>query len=569
MPALSGVWRRGIIPTILKAPTIAVFAGDYGARTRGYAMPRRSFWAWGMEADEPTEAQRRELAATLAAKHGVSIDVPPVPSSHDLHLRPPRIDIPDSLASICSTDTHDRAVHTYGRNFEDRIRAFNLQFPNPPDVVAYPNNEDEVTALLDWCSGRGYAVIPYGGGSSVVGGVEPPEGYDGIVSIDLGRLDQVLEIDDVSRAARIQAGVYGPALEEQLRPHGYTLRHFPQSFEFSTLGGWIATRSGGHYATNQTHIDDFVESVRMVTPQGIWESRRLPGSGAGPSPDRLVLGSEGALGIITEAWMRIQARPRFRASAAVTFPSFEAGGEAVRQIVQTKLWPANCRLLDPGETEDALGSDGTHAILVLGFESAELPQDVQMRQVITVARDCGGSVNEDQIRIIDGRSDEARRPEAVGAWRNAFINAPYQRNASMGMGLVAETLETSITWDRWHEMDGAVRNSLQDAMDRVCGGGRVTCRFTHVYPDGPAPYFTFEGMGRPGAEIEMHAEIKRVASDAIIAAGGTITHHHAVGRVHRPWYDQQRPDPFAAALRAAKSAVDPNWVLNPGILIDP
>ncbi len=531
-------------------------------------MPRKSFWAWGMEADEPTETQRRELAATLSAKYGVSIDVPPVPSSKDLDLRPPRITIPSPLASICSTDVHERAVHTYGRNFEDRIRAFNLQFPNPPDVVAYPRNEDDVVTLLDWCSGRGYAAIPYGGGSSVVGGVEPPEGYDGIVSIDLAGLDQVLEIDDVSRAARIQAGVYGPALEEQLRPHGFTLRHFPQSFEFSTLGGWIATRSGGHYATNQTHIDDFVESVRMVTPQGVWESRRLPGSGAGPSPDRLVLGSEGALGIITEAWMRIQAGPRFRASAAVTFPSFEAGGEAVRQIVQTKLWPANCRLLDPGEAQDALGSDGANAILVLGLESAELPQGEQIRQVIAIARDCGGVVNEDQVRIIDGSGEESRRPEAVGAWRNAFINAPYQRNASMGMGMVAETLETAITWDRWREMDGAVRTALQDALDRVCGGGRVTCRFTHVYPDGPAPYFTFEGMGRPGAEIAMHSEIKRVASDAIITAGGTITHHHAVGRVHRPWYDQQRPDPFAAALRAAKSALDPNWVLNPGILVD-
>ena len=531
-------------------------------------MPRRSFWAWGMESDEPTGAQRRELAASLSSKYGVTIDVPPAPASSDLDLRKPRMAVPDSLASICSTDTHERAVHTYGRNFSDRVRAFNLQFPNPPDVVAYPRNEADVEALLDWCSGQGYAAIPCGGGSSVVGGIEPPDDYDGVVSIDLGGLDQVLEIDEVSRAARIQAGVYGPALEEQLRPHGFTLRHFPQSFEFSTLGGWIATRSGGHYATNQTHIDDFVESVRMVTPQGIWESRRLPGSGAGPSPDRMVLGSEGTLGIITEAWMRIQARPRFRASAAVTFPSFEGGAEAVRQIVQTKLWPANCRLLDPGEAADALGSDGTQAILVLGFESAELPQAEQMHQVIAIARECGGSVGEEQIRIIDGSGEEARRPEAVGAWRNAFINAPYQRNASMGMGLVAETLETSITWDRWHAMDAAVRGALQDSMDRVCGGGRVTCRFTHVYPDGPAPYFTFEGMGRPGAELEMHEEIKRAASDAVIAAGGTITHHHAVGRAHRPWYDQQRPDPFAAALRAAKSAVDPNWVLNPGILFD-
>ena len=531
-------------------------------------MPRRSFWAWGMESDEPTVEQRRQLAESLSQAYGVSLEVPPVPTTADLDLRKPRVTPPSPLAAICSTDTHDRAAHSYGRSFRDRIRAFNRQFPNPPDVVAYPRDEQEVAAVLEWCSTRRYTAIPYGGGSSVVGGVEPPEGSEGIVTIDLAGLNRVLEIDDVSRAARIQAGIYGPALEDQLRPHGFTIRHFPQSFEFSTLGGWIATRSGGHYATNQTHIDDFVESIRMVTPKGIWESRRLPGGGAGPSPDGLVLGSEGILGIITEAWMRIQVRPRFRASAAVTFPSFGAGAEAVRHIVQTKLWPANCRLLDPGEAADALGFGGQHAVLVLGFESGELPQGEHLRQVIAIARDCGGLVDEDQIKILDQPGDETGRPEAVGAWRNAFIRAPYQRNITMGLGLVAETLETAITWDRWPALDESVREALQSALIRVCGGGRVTCRFTHVYPDGPAPYFTFEGMGRRGAELQMHAEIKQAASDSVLAAGGTITHHHAVGRVHRPWYDQQRPDPFADALRAAKTAVDPNWVLNPGVLID-
>ena len=264
-------------------------------------------------------------------------------------LRAPRvISPPSSLAAICATDDHDRAVHTYGRSFRDRIRAYNLQFPNPPDVVAHPTTEEEVTAVLDWCSSNSYAAIPYGGGSSTVAGFEPPEGYDGIVTIDLSALDQVLEVDDVSRAARIQAGAYGPGLEAQLRPHGFTLRHYPQSFEFSSLGGWIATRSGGHYATNHTHIDDFVESVRMVTPTGVWESRRLPGSGAGPSPDRMAIGSEGILGIITEAWMRIQgASPvpsvRWRNVPPASWP----GPEAARRVVQAKLWPANCRLLDP------------------------------------------------------------------------------------------------------------------------------------------------------------------------------------------------------------------------------
>ena len=538
-------------------------------------MSRRSFWAWGLEQDEPTGQQVREAAARLSQRYGVEVEPAMPPRLEDLRLRAPRISPPSVLAAICATDDHDRAVHTYGRSFRDRIRAYNLQFPNPPDVVAHPTTEEEVTAVLDWCSSSGYAAIPYGGGSSTVAGFEPPDGYDGIVTIDLSALDQVLEVDDVSRAARIQAGAYGPGLEAQLRPHGFTLRHYPQSFEFSSLGGWIATRSGGHYATNHTHIDDFVESVRMVTPAGVWESRRLPGSGAGPSPDRMAIGSEGILGIITEAWMRIQARPQYRASAGVTYPSLMAGSEAARRVVQAKLWPANCRLLDPGEAAAAAGMDGTRALLILGFESDELPQDENIRQAVAIARDAGGTIDEAEIRISspearrdDSSGGETGRQGAVGAWRNAFLGAPYQRNITTGMGLVAETLETAITWDRWPRMDEMVRGALQDTLDSVCGGGSVSCRFTHVYPDGPAPYYTWESMGRRGAELEMYEEIKQAASDAIMAAGGTITHHHAVGRLHRPWYDQQRPDLFAEALRAAKRTLDPNGVLNPGLLVD-
>ncbi len=538
-------------------------------------MSRRSFWAWGLEQDEPTAAQVREAAARLSQRYGVEVAPQPLPRSADLRLRPPRISPPASLAAICVADDHDRAVHTYGRSFRDRIRAYNLQFPNPPDIVAHPATEAEVTAVLDWCSSSGYAAIPYGGGSSTVAGFEPPEGYDGVVTIDLSALDKVLEVDGVSRAARIQAGAYGPGLEAQLRPHGFTLRHYPQSFEFSSLGGWIATRSGGHYATNHTHIDDFVESVRMVTPSGVWESRRLPGSGAGPSPDRMAIGSEGILGIITEAWMRIQARPQYRASAGVTYSGFAAGAEAARRIVQAKLWPANCRLLDPGEAAAAAGMDGRRALLILGFESHELPQDEFIRHAVAIARDAGGSIEEADIRISSpavrdeaASGGETGRQGAVGAWRNAFLGAPYQRNVTTGLGLVAETLETAITWERWPAMDEMVRGALQETLNRVCGGGTVSCRFTHVYPDGPAPYYTWEGMGRRGAELELYAEIKAAASEAILAAGGTITHHHAVGRLHRPWYDRQRPAPFAEALRAAKRALDPNGVLNPGLLVD-
>ncbi len=291
---------------------------------------RRSFWAWGLESDEPTPQQRQEAAERLSKRYGVAIEAPPTPTIDQVQLRAPRIQPPPALAAFCTMETHDRAAHSYGKSYRDVVRAVRCEFPNPPDFVAYPRDEAEVTAILEWCSEANVVAVPYGGGSSVVGGVEPPGGDRPVVSIDLKELDRVLEIDETSRAARIQAGVLGPALEDQLRPHGFTLRHFPQSFEWSSLGGWIVTRSGGHYATNHTHIDDFVESVRMVTPKGLWESRRLPGSGAGPSPDRLVLGSEGILGIVTEAWMRIQARPRFRASAGMMFPTWEAGFEAAR-----------------------------------------------------------------------------------------------------------------------------------------------------------------------------------------------------------------------------------------------
>jgi alkyldihydroxyacetonephosphate synthase len=452
------------------------------------------------------------------------------------------------------------------------VRGAAGDFAPAPDFVAFPQGESDVVALLDWCSDARVAAIPYGGGSSVVGGVEARigDGYAGAVSIDLGRLGRVLEIDRASRAARIQAGIYGPALEDALRPHGLTLRHFPQSFEFSTLGGWIATRSGGHYATLYTHIDDFVESLRVVTPCGVSESRRLPGSGAGPSPDRLFLGSEGALGIVTEAWMRLQDRPRFRAGTSVRFEgkdAFQRGARAVRALSQSGLYPANCRLLDPAEARNSGAGAGDAAVLVLGFESADHALDAWMARAVECCRDAGGLVPEDAVRT---RSDEgAAREGAAGAWRSAFLAMPYALNVFARAAIVAETFETAITWDRFEAFHADVSQRVSDALKQICGAGTLTCRFTHVYPDGPAPYYSFAAPGRRGSELAQWDAIKAAASEAVLAGGGTITHHHAVGRVHRPWYDRQRPEPFAAALRAAKQALDPAGVMNPGVLVDP
>src|SRR5579884_2206823 len=526
-------------------------------------MARRlKHWGWGYEDEQPAAEALHAAAAPLVQRLGFGSPEPAQPAALDeLDLPPARLRPPPRLREICATDTYQRALHAYGRSYADVVRAFGGVFDHPPDVVAFPREEREVEAVLEWAIGAGAAVIPFGGGTSVVGGVEPvvPDRFNAVVTIDLKRLDRVLEVDTVSLAARIQAGTLGPALEDQLSQHGLTLRHFPQSFQFSTLGGWIATRSGGHFATLYTHIDDLVESVRALTPRGTWESRRLPGSGAGVSPDRMLIGSEGILGVITEAWVRIRPRPQHRSSAAVTFEDFTAGAAAMRDISQAGLYPANCRLIDADEARVTGAGDGTCALLLLGFESAEHEVEPWMSLALACCEQHGGS----------WERRGAGMTGTAGSWREAFLRAPYLRDLFVAIGVLSETFETAITWERFASFHQSVLERTRAAVHEVCGGGTVTCRFTHVYPDGPAPYYTVLAPARAGAEVEQWAQVKRAASEAVIAAGGTITHHHAVGRDHRRWYDEQRPEPFAHALRAAKAALDPAGLLNPGVLIDP
>jgi alkyldihydroxyacetonephosphate synthase len=519
----------------------------------------RSWWGWGWREAAADETERSELIARLPP-HWVDTLLP-VPRIEDLNLRAPRIEAPAALAGICSTAPADRAGHTYGKAYRDVMRALAGELPHPPDLVARPRTEAQIVDLLDWAGTAGVAVIPYGGGSSVVGGVEYRGGeHAAVVSVDLTGLDRVLEVDPVSRAARIQAGVLGPALEEQLAGHGYTLRHFPQSFEFSTLGGWLATRAGGHFAMRHTHIDDFVESLHVVTPAGICESLRVPSSGAGPSPDRLFLGSEGTLGVITEAWLRLQDRPVHRASVSVRFGGFADGVDAVRAIAQSGLDPSNCRLLDAAEAAINLGVTDGSCVLVLGFESAHHPVDRALAHAVAIAADHHG-------RESPGSTQD--RSDAVGAWRSAFLRMPYRRDALARLGVIVETFETACTWDRAASLCDAVRAEVGAAIGQICGEpGIVTGRFTHVYPDGVAPYFTVIARGRRGSEVAMWDQIKAAASEILHRLGATITHHHAVGRDHRRWYDRQRPDPFAAVLSAAKKSLDPSGILNPGVLFD-
>lgn len=533
----------------------------------GSRLKRLRFWGWGY-ADEHLSADENALLGGMAAalsREGFVRTAPP--ELTDFDLQPPRIALPDSISGYVSTSNYDRLVHTYGKSYADMLRMCLRDARNAPDAVAFPRSEGDIIDLLDWAGDNCVAVIPFGGGTSVCGGVEADVGgnYRATLSLDLQYLCKVLEIDRQSRAARIQGGAFGPEIEAALRPQSLTLRHFPQSFQFSTLGGWIATRAGGHFASVYTHIDDFVESTRSITPSGVLESRRVPGSGAGPSPDRMMMGSEGTLGIITEAWMRLQDRPVFRASAAVTFDDFEKAVEAVRALSQSGLFPSNCRLLDPAEAHlNRIGS-GRESILVLGFESADHPVKAWMDRALELVGD------------FDGHDDGDAETDSSGAssnWRNAFLRMPYYRNELTPLGIIADTFETAVTWDRFPDLYTGVKERVGAAIERITGVPTViSCRFTHVYPDGPAPYFSFFALGTAeddlASVLAKWREIKGVANDAVTALGGTVTHHHAVGRDHRSGYEQQSPALFREALAAAKLSLDPAGILNPGVLIDP
>ncbi|MBS0559809.1 MAG: FAD-binding oxidoreductase [Proteobacteria bacterium] len=528
------------------------------------AAARLKYFGWGREGEAMTAEEEAFALSTYRALFGLS-DFPAVavPDLEAVALRAPRLMPPASLAAFCFAERYDRAAHAFGKSYQDTVWGMLNDYASAPDVVAYPRTEQEVAAVMDWAGDAGAMLVPFGGGSSVVGGVTALAARDRpLVTLDLREMGKVLEIDRASRAARIQGGAFGPALEAQLKPHALTLRHFPQSFEYSTLGGWIATRSGGHFASLYTHIDDFVESMRVVTPAGALETRRLPGSGAGPSPDRMFIGSEGILGVITEAWMRLQDRPTHRTDQVVLFKDLYAAARGLRAVSQAGLYPSNCRVLDPMEARNTGAGDGSAAILVLAFESADHKTEAWMARALECCADHGGT-----LETADAAS---ARAGAAAKWRQAFIRMPYAREKMVPRAIITDTFETAITWDRFEALHGAIVAATEAAIREVTGrAGQVTCRFTHVYPDGPAPYFTFHGMGRHGALLEQWNAIKRAASDALIAAGGTITHHHAVGREHRPWYDRQRPDLFAGALLAAKRSLDPKGVLNPGVLIDP
>lgn len=513
-------------------------------------------WGYTEDAIERTELQPiLEVMAPLLG--GAPAEARPAPKPSDIRLATPAIGPPASLAAFVSTDHETRLLHAAGRSFRDlaNLRA-GAALPAPA-AVATPRSTNELADTLAWASDRGLAAIPFGGGSSVVGGINPEDMDDwpGAVTIDLQSLDQVVEINERDRVVHAQAGILGPSLEDALAGTGLAVRHYPQSYFHSTLGGWVATRGAGHFSTLRAKIEDRVQALSVMLPDGRTASTRaLPASSIGPEPNRLWCGSEGALGVITDVRLRLVANPAHKLSAAIGFDDFESALEATRAIAQAEIWPAQMRVLDPFEhmVSTALaGGAGDGALMILGFEG-EYDVSRQQAAAVELARAHGGTPREAGDR-------------GAGDWREAFFRQPYLRDALLDHAVIVDTFETAVPWSAVPAFYHSVIEATGEALETVCGHGGAACRVTHAYPDGVALYFSFYAPGEHDALVGQWQQIKAAVSEAVVAGGGTMSHHHAMGRDHRPWAKAEIPAAFRSAIRGAKQALDPSGMLNPGL----
>ncbi|OBI30061.1 flavoprotein [Mycobacterium sp. E2238] len=463
-------------------------------------------------------------------------------------------------AAYCRTDDRDRLLHAGGKSTIDLLRRKDAGVQDAPDAILLPGDEDAVATVLRYCSHHRIAVVPFGGGTSVVGGLDPIRGeFPAVVSLDLRRLDRLISLDEVSGQAVFEAGVTGPNAERLLGAQGFSLGHFPQSFEYATIGGFAATRSSGQDSAGYGRFNDMVRGLRVVTPVGTMDLGRAPESAAGPDLRQLMIGSEGAFGVITQVRLRVHRAPEAVRHEAWSFPDFETGAAALRAVTQTATGPTVIRLSDEAETgvnlatTESIGESqitgGCLAITV--FEGTE--EHVESRHAETSA-----------LLAAHGATSLGEAP--ARAWEHGRYGAPYLRDSLLSAGALCETLETATDWSNIPALKAAVTQALTEALAETGTPALVMCHISHVYPTGASLYFTVVA-GQRGNPIEQWKAAKRAACDAIMATGGTITHHHAVGADHRPWMADEVGELGVQLLRAVKATLDPAGILNPGKLI--
>jgi alkyldihydroxyacetonephosphate synthase len=537
--------------------------------------PRRDskWWGWGDPAVTP-ELDGPALE-TLRERIGELGPGSPPPRLDDFEL-PPAQELPAALIEAVGEvnvfiGAEDRLRHATGCGYVDLARLRSGKLEAAPDAVVLPADAAAVKRVLELCLTEGIAVVPFGGGTSVVGGVEPLRGdHDRLISLDLTRL-RTVEVDRRSLTARLGAGLRGPEAEAKLGKHGLVLGHYPQSFEYATVGGFAATRSAGQASSGYGRFDSLVSSVRLIAPAGDLETLATPHTAAGPALRELVIGSEGVFGVIPDVTVRVRPAPKQRRYEAWMAESFEAGAEIVRELAQGPGLPDVVRISDEEETEVSLALSGPRgltgsffggylglrrrrggALIIVGLEGDE--ESVARRRALSVRElRRGGAVYLGQSA---GRS-----------WEHGRYQGPYLRDTLMGMGAMVETLETSHTWTELAGLHAAVGGAIRDSLAGQGTPGLVFCHLSHAYPDGASLYFTFISRSRQGAEVDQWRQVKQAACQAIVAKGGTITHHHAVGRDHAPYMEAEVGRTGLDVLHAVKQQLDPAGIMNPGKLL--
>jgi len=531
------------------------------------------WWGWGdpQKHNELGEGARGMLRSELGDAEPTQ--VPPIES---VTLPDPR-EIPKALRSAVASDAvltadAERLLRAGGKSYPDLVRARSGSFDAAPDAVLLPADDAEVARVLEICARESVAVVPFGGGTSVVGGVDPVAGSHGtVIALDLSRLRDCI-VDPVSLTARLGPGLRGPEAEAALVAHGVTLGHFPQSFEYATIGGFAATRSAGQASAGYGRFDDLVSAIQMVTPEGPLGTLQTPHTAAGPALRELIVGSEGTLGVITDVTVRVRPAPRTTRYEGWIAEDFESGAEKmVRALAHADALPDVTRLSDPEETRISLAMSGTE-----GLKRSALDAYLRLRRrtdgCMLITGWEGEAEDVERRRSVSARILRSGGAVSLGsapgkAWEHGRFEGPYLRDELIGLGYFVETLETSHTWSRYGDLYTAVRGALRAALEAEGTPGIVMCHLSHAYRDGASLYYTFIAPSKPGSELDHWRAVKGAACDAIVATGGTITHHHAVGRDHAPYMRAEVGELGIEGLRALKGRLDPAGIMNPGKLL--
>jgi alkyldihydroxyacetonephosphate synthase len=526
--------------------------------------PEMSWKGWG----DPTQIPELpdSLLTLLHQALGVT-HANPAPSALDELTLPPVRLSDEAIAALAqlvgeeyaTTDSEARIRHTRGQSTPDLLRLRARDMSDAPDLVLMPSSHDEVLQALKLCSDRRIAVVPYGGGTSVVGGLEPrAERYEGVVALDVGRLDAVANIDAESRIAALQPGLRLPEAEQQLNAQGFTIGHFPQSYEYATIGGSAAARSSGQSSAGYGRFDANVLALTVATPAGTLSLGRAPKSAAGPDLRQLLLGSEGALGVITELAVALRPAPEARVYEGWRLPSFGEGISALRGLAQDGPLPTVLRLSDEAETAlnlarpTEIGQAGAGGCLaIVGYEGTPASVEEHKRSVTRVLQDGGA---------------QAAEPDAGERWAHDRFRGPYLRDALLDAGAIVETLETVTFWSKLQSLYSATSEALRNSLTEQGTPPVILCHVSHLYPTGASLYFTI-GCAQLEDPVAQWRQAKAAANDAILSAGGSITHHHGVGVDHRDWYVREVGPLGVELLRAVKATLDPAGIMNPGVLI--